>query len=123
MKSVQEVMDEKVFFEHENSSWSISGYIHLVPTERVQDVMSEVDSAFTDVSILDKKSGQSMLVPEFDDWAFRTALWDFRCKAVHARHNEWYEAVRETNKYDLFTGYQNAIAEYLQALEYAECSE
>ena len=119
MKSVQEVMDEKQFFEMENTHWSVSGYIQLVPT-RGGDVMKDVESSFTEVSIVDKKSGNSIYIPVLDDWAFRTALWDFRCKAVYARHNEWYEAVRETNKYDLFTGYQNAIAEYLQVLESAK---
>ncbi len=123
MKSVQEVMDEKQFFEMENTHWSVSGYIHLVPTQRVQDVMSEVDSAFTDISITDKRSGNSIYVPEFDDWGFREVLWNFRCEAVYAKHNEWNDAVRHHKKYDLFTGYQNALAEYLQALEYAECSE
>ncbi len=115
MKSVQDVMDEKLFFKKENSSWSISGFIHLVPTKRVQDVMSEVDSAFTDMFIVDKKSGQSMLIPEFDDWAFRDLLWEFRCKAVEVKHNQWWKAVRENTKYDLFASYQNAIADYLQA--------
>jgi hypothetical protein len=115
MKSVQEVMDEKLFFKKENSSWSISGFIHLVPTERVQDVMSEVDSAFTDMFIVDKKSGQSMLIPEFDDWAFRDLLWEFRCRAVEVKHKEWYDAVRHHKKYDLFAAYQNALSDYAYA--------
>ena len=76
MKSVQEVMDEKLFFKKENGSWSISGFIHLVPTES-GDVMRDAESAFTDMFIVDKKSGQSMLIPEFDDWAFRDLLWEF----------------------------------------------
>ena len=115
MKSVQEVMDEKQFFEMENTHWSVSGYIHLVPTKRVQDVMSEVDSAFTDVSILHKKSGQSMLIPEFDDWNFREVLWNFRCEAHYAKHNEWNDAVRHHKKYDLFAAYQNALSDYAYA--------
>jgi hypothetical protein len=115
MKSVQEVMDEKQFFEMENTHWSVSGYIHLVPTQRVQDVMSEVDSAFTDISITDKRSGNSIHVPEFDDWGFREVLWNFRCEAVYAKHNEWNDAVRHHKKYDLFAAYQNALADYAYA--------
>jgi hypothetical protein len=119
MKSVQEVMDEKLFFEHKNKSWYVSGFIHLVPT-RSEDAMKEVESAYTDISIVDRKSGQSMCIPDFDDWALREALWEFRCKAVEVKHNQWWNAVRENRKYDIFAGYQNAIAEYLQVLESAK---
>lgn len=117
MKSVEEVMNEKQFFEKHNSRWSVSGYIHLVPTERVRDVMSEVDSCFTDITITDKRSGNSINVAEFDDWGLREVLWDFRCEAVYVTHKEWADAVRAERKYDLFAGYQNAIADYAYAQE------
>ncbi len=114
MKSVQEVMDEKQFFETENNHWSVSGYIQLVPT-RSGDVMKDVESSFTEVSILDKKSGNSIYIPVLDDWSLREALWDFRCEAVYAKHNEWNDAVRREKKYDLFAAYQNALADYAYA--------
>lgn len=118
MKSVEEVMSEKQFFAKENSHWLVSGYIHLIPSERVRDVMSEVDSCFTEVSIVDKRSGNSIYIPEHDDWGLRDVLWDFRCKAVEAKHNEWYDAVRHHKKYDLFAAYQNAIADYAYAVRW-----
>ena len=111
MKSVRQVLDEKQFFEKENTHWSVSGYIQLIPT-KCNDVMKEVDSCFTEVSILDKRSGNSIYIPLFDDWGLREALWDFRCEAIHELHNEWNEAVRAEKKYDLFAGYQNALADY-----------
>ena len=111
MKSVEEVMNEKQFFEKENSHWLVSGYIHLIPT-RSNDVMREVESSFTEVSILDKRSGNSIYIPVFDDWGLREALWDFRCEAVRVKHDEWYEVVRDNTKYDLFAAYQNAVADY-----------
>lgn len=117
MKSVEEVMNEKQFFEMENTHWSVNGYIHLIPTQRVRDVMSEVDSCFTDITIVDKRSGNSIHIPEHDDWGLREVLWDFRCRASDAISKEWYDAVRAETKYDLFAGYQNAIAEYNYAME------
>jgi uncharacterized protein YifN (PemK superfamily) len=44
MKSVEEVMNEKQFFEKHNSHWSVSGYIQLIPT-RLNDV-KEIESVF-----------------------------------------------------------------------------
>jgi hypothetical protein len=119
MKSLQEVMSQKQFFEKHNSHWSVSGYIQLVPT-RSGDVMKEVESSFTEVSILDKRSGNSIHIPVFDDWGLREALWDFRCEAIHETHNEWADAVRAERKYDLFAAYQNALADYQYAMEVAQ---
>jgi len=114
MKSVHEVMSQKQFFEKHNSHWSVSGYIQLVPT-RSGDVMKDVESSFTEVSILDKRSGNSIHIPVFDDWGLREALWDFRCEAIHEKHDEWADAVRREKKYDLFAAYQNALADYSYA--------
>ena len=116
MKSLQEVMNEKQFFEKHNSRWSVSGYIQLIPT-RLNDVKKEVESSFTEVSILDKRSGNSIHLPVFDDWGLREVLWDFRCEAINVTHTEWADAVRAERKYDLFAGYQNAIADYAYAQE------
>ena len=120
MKSVEEVMNEKQFFEMENTHWSVSGYIHLVPTKRVLDVMSEVDSCFTDITITDKRTGNSISFPEFDDWGFRDVLWQFRCEAVYVKHNEWRDAVIHHRKYDLFAAYQNALADYAYAVRWEQ---
>lgn len=111
MKSLKEVMNDKQFFEKHNYRWSVSGYIQLIPT-RLNDVTKEVESSFTEVSILDKRSGNSIHIPEFDDFGLREVLWDFRCEAINVTHDEWHNAVRAERKYDLFAGYQNALADY-----------
>lgn len=115
MKSVEEVMKDKQFFEKHNHRWSVSGYIQLIPT-RLNDVTKEIESSFMEVTILDKRSGNSIHIPEFDDWGLREVLWDFRCEAINVKYDEWHKAVRAESKYDLFAGYQNAVAEYLQAI-------
>jgi hypothetical protein len=114
MKSVQEVMETKTFVEYKNDKYSISGYIHLVPI-RESSIYNEVESKFTDVSILDAEGLNSMYLPELDQRMFRNMLNEFVGRASMDKIDEWADAVRYERRYDLYQGYQNAIADYLYA--------
>jgi hypothetical protein len=114
MKSVQEVMETKTFVEYKNDKYSICGYIHLEPIEG-SHIHNEVKSKFTDVSILDKEGLNSMYLPELDQRAFRNMLNEFVGRASMDRIDEWANAVRYERRYDLYQGYQNAIADYVYA--------
>lgn len=116
MKSVQEVMETKTFVEYKNDMYSISGYIHLVPI-RESSIYNEVESKFTDVSILDKEGLNSMYLPELDQRMFRNMLNEFVGSASINKIDEWADAVRYERRYDLYQGYQNAIADYVYAME------
>lgn len=115
MKSVKEVMETKTFIEYEDDKYSFSGYIHLVPI-RESSIYNEVDSVISEISILDKWSKNSIYFPKINYREFRRAFGEFTGSAVINKCDEWADAVRHERKYDLFAAYQNAVADYANAV-------
>lgn len=119
MKSVQEVMETRTFVEYENDVYSFSGYIHLAPIDG-SHIHNEVESKFTEVSILDKWSKNSIYIRQMNYRAFRSALNEFVGNATMNKVDEWADAVRYERRYDLYQGYQNAFADYQYVMEVAQ---
>lgn len=115
MKSVEAVMNEKSYFEHANSRFRINGWVHLVPQNGAH-IHNDVQTVFTNVYIFDEVTEEAMYFREFDLQSFFDAFNSWKSEAILTKINEWADAVRAERKYDLFAGYQNAIAEYAQAV-------
>ncbi len=115
MKSVEEVMNEKSYFKYRNTRFEFEGWVHLVPQNGAH-IHNDVQTVFTNVYIFDDKTKEGMFMKEFDFLLFADAFNSWKSEAIITKCNEWADAVRAERKYDLFAGYQNAVAEYLQAI-------
>ena len=114
MKSVQEVMNEKSYFKYENQRFSFEGWVHL-EAHNGASIHNDVQTVFTNVYIFDDLTKEGMYLREFDWLCFSDAFNSWKSEAIISKTNEWADAVRAERKYDLYQGYQNAIADYLQA--------
>ena len=108
MKSVQEIMNEKSFFEYQNGRFMVSGNIHLVPT-RNNNIHNEVDSVFTDVEIYDSATTTTIQFYDFPQWEFINAIRGFTGEAILNKHKDWEIAVRRERQYNLADGYIKAF--------------
>jgi hypothetical protein len=116
MKSVEAVMNEKSYFKYENQRFSFEGWVHLEPHNGAS-IHNDVQTVFTNVYIWDAQEMESMYLREFDWLGFSDAFNSWKSEAILSKTNEWADAVRAERKYDLFAGYQNAIADYAYAQE------
>ena len=108
MKSVQEIMNEKSFFEYQNGRFMVSGHIHLVPTKQ-DNIYNEVESVLTDVEIYDSVTTSTIQFYDFPHWEFIEAIRGFRNHAIDKKCEEWEIAVRHERQYNLADGYMEAF--------------
>ena len=114
MKSVEEVMNEKSYFQYANDRFSFAGWVHLEPQNGAH-IHNDVQTVFTNVYICDEVTKEAMYLREFDLQRFSDAFHSWKSEAILTKVNKWADAVRAERKYDLFAGYQNAIADYAYA--------
>lgn len=115
MKSVEAVMNEKSYFQYANDRFSFAGWVHL-ESQNGAHIHNDVQTVFTNVYICDEVTKEAMYLREFDLLRFSDAFTSWKSEAILTKVNEWADAVRAERKYDLFAGYQNALAEYAQAI-------
>jgi hypothetical protein len=108
MKSVQEIMSEKSFFEYQNGRFMVSGNIHLVPIGN-SSIYNEVESVLTDVEIYDAVTTSTIQFYDFPHWEFIEAIRGFRNNAIDKKCEEWEIAVRHEQQYNLAEGYMKAF--------------
>ena len=111
MKSVEAVMNEKSYFKYQNRRFSFEGWVYLEPRNGAS-IHNDVQTVFTNVYIFDDLTKEGMYLREFDYQLFSDAFYSWKSEAILGKIDEWEDAVRAERKYDLFAGYQNALANY-----------